>query len=161
MTSTSAHTSGPPALDHCLELLRRPDGTVQLGWGGPDTGALVVPPEGIDAFDLLTVLRMLDGRHPRERVLARITERGVDAAAVDAILDELVSYGGALRDPARTGSDTTVEPRVRIHGDGPLADAIAAHLGGCPRCGCPGPVRIRRPAMSRRGTCSVCSSPTI
>ncbi|MGV9745438.1 TOMM precursor leader peptide-binding protein [Rhodococcus zopfii] len=126
MTSTSAHTSGP-ALDHRLELLRRPDGTVQLGWG-PDTGALVVPPEGIDAFDLLTVLRMLDGRHARERVLARITERGMDAAVVDAILDELVSYG-ALRDPARTGSDTTVEPRVRIHGDGPLADAIAAHLG--------------------------------
>jgi bacteriocin biosynthesis cyclodehydratase domain-containing protein len=122
MTSTPAHTSGP-ALDPCLELLRRPDGTVQLGWG-PDTGAMVAPPEGIDAFDLLTVLRTLDGRHSRETILARVADRGVDAAAMDAILDELAACG-ALRDPA---THTIAEPRVRIHGDGPLADAVAAHL---------------------------------
>ncbi|WP_420750043.1 hypothetical protein [Rhodococcus sp. O3] len=125
MTSSPAHPSGP-ALDPCLELLRRPDGTVQLGWG-PETGALLVPPEGIDTFDLLTVLRMLDGRHPRETVLAHVADRGMDAAAVDAILDDLVAYG-ALRDPVAHTGPVTTEPRVRIHGDGPIADAVAAHL---------------------------------
>ncbi|MFZ2529934.1 MAG: hypothetical protein WAX14_20140 [Rhodococcus sp. (in: high G+C Gram-positive bacteria)] len=138
MTSTPAPAAGP-ALDPCLELLRRPDGTVQLGWG-PETGALVTPPDGVATFDLLAVLRMLDGRRPRESVLSLVADRGMDVAAVEAILDDLVAWG-AVRDaavhpdPSVGGIGTeagdvsgSTEPRVRIHGDGPLSDAVTGHL---------------------------------
>ncbi|MGV9735468.1 TOMM precursor leader peptide-binding protein [Rhodococcus aetherivorans] len=121
--TTATHPQSGPALDPALEVLHRPDGTVQLGWG-PDTAAVLSPGAGLDAFGLSTVLRLLDGRSSREEILARTARAGLPGAAVTALLDELTALG-AVRDP---GVAALQVPRVRVHGRGPLADALVAQL---------------------------------
>ncbi|MEE2031232.1 TOMM precursor leader peptide-binding protein [Rhodococcus chondri] len=126
-----------PSLDPCVRLaldpdlivLRRPGGGVQLGWG-PDTGVIVAPPSGMDTFDVYTVLRLLDGRHGRDAVAEAATAgRGADRAAVCDLLDELVAIGAVkVASPATESVDPAPPPRLRIYGNGPLTDALAANL---------------------------------
>ncbi len=116
------HQPGP-ALDPALEVLRRPDGSVQLGWG-PDTAAVLSPGAGLDAFALSTVLSLLDGRSSRAEILARTAQAGLADDAVTVLLDELTTVG-AVRDP---GGTVPVAPRVRVHGRGPLADTLVTQL---------------------------------
>ncbi|WP_416061354.1 TOMM precursor leader peptide-binding protein [Rhodococcus indonesiensis] len=120
--TTATHQPGP-ALDPALEVLRRPDGSVQLGWG-PDTAAVLSPGKDLDAFGLSTVLNLLDGRSSRAEILVRAARAGLADDAVTVLLDELTTVG-AVRDP---GGTVPVAPRVRVHGRGPLADTLVAHL---------------------------------
>lgn len=135
-------------LDPALLVLRRPDGTVQLGWG-PDTGRVVVPPDGLDAFDVCTLLRLLDGRRTRERVLEAVADRGLDRDAVAALLDELLAAGVILGCGPGTPAPST-EVHVRVYGQGPVTEALCEHLtvaaGRWSRA-----VRYTDPAELRRG----------
>ncbi|WP_241385894.1 TOMM precursor leader peptide-binding protein [Rhodococcus sp. CH91] len=128
-SSVSAHT--PPAtsgllVDPELPVLERSDGAVQLGWG-PDTATVVVPPEGMDGFDVGVLLRLLDGRLTGEEVLAAAALRGLSPAPVRELLDELVASGVVRQAPGPSGE--RLRPRrVRVYGSGPLAAAIVDDL---------------------------------
>ncbi|NLV81092.1 MAG: TOMM precursor leader peptide-binding protein [Rhodococcus sp.] len=125
-------TPPPPTgllLDPALLVLRRPDDTVQLGWG-PDTGAVLVPPAGLDAFDVCALLRMLDGRMDRDRILDEAGRRGLDPTAVATVVDGLVD-AGMVRTSDLTGGDPlepVTAPRLRVYGLGPLTEALCDQL---------------------------------
>ena len=113
-------------LDPDVLVLHRADGSVQLGWG-PDTAAVVVPPDGMDAFDVRALLVLLDGSLPYEAVVEAAAARGLPAPAVRALLDELVGAGSVR--PARPAiAAASSPPCVRLYGAGPLAHALAPHL---------------------------------
>lgn len=124
-------TPTPPTglvLDPALLVLRRPDDTVQLGWG-PGTGTIVVPPAGLDAFDVCALLRMLDGRRDRGRVVRDAIERGLDGAGVAAVLDGLVDAGMVRTVAAeRDVLAPVATPQLRVYGRGPLTDALCDQL---------------------------------
>lgn len=126
--SADADTHTGLSCDPALLVLRRTDGRVQLGWG-PDTGRVIVPPEGLDEFDVRTVLHLLDGRHTDVELVETAVERGADPAGVRLLLDDLVATG-IVRGPARHRTRVAPEPaqRIRIYGDGPLADALCTQL---------------------------------
>ncbi len=88
-----------------------------------------MPPEGLDEFDVRTVLQLLDGRHTDDELVETAVERGADAAGVRLLLDDLVATG-IVRGPAPSRSRVAPEPahRIRIYGDGPLADALCTQL---------------------------------
>lgn len=116
-----------PALDPRRPVLVRPSGRVQIGWD-PDTAVILTPPDGVDASTLAAVLHMLDGRTPRPTVVWRAVEYGMTPTDVSALLGEL-DDAGLLR---ATPTLPDIAPVVRIHGRGPLADAIAAGLTAAP-----------------------------
>ncbi|KAA0024046.1 hypothetical protein [Antrihabitans cavernicola] len=127
MTSTTPSLRRQPGLelDPNVTVLVRRNGSVQLGWD-PESALLLTPPEGVAADTVVAVLRMLDGKHSRPQVVWRACEYGVTPADMSAMLAEL-SDAGLL-----TSIDPTPETTsrsVRIHGRGPLSDAIAVGLG--------------------------------
>ena len=68
---------------------------------------------------------MLDGTRSRPQLTWRAAEYGIEAVDVSAILDELLAAGLLSEADERPRA-----PRaIRIHGRGPLADAIATGLG--------------------------------
>lgn len=111
-------------LDPCVTLLLRPGGTVQLGWD-PETALVLNPPPGADGATLAGLLRLLDGEHSRPQVMWRAAEHGIDVADMSAVLSELDSAGLILDGAGRATTPRT----IRVHGRGPLADAIATGLG--------------------------------
>lgn len=127
--SSSTEPCAGLALDPDLIVLRRPGGAVQIGWG-PDTGVVVVPPDGMDAFDVYTVLRLLDGRSTREAVAQQASAgRGTASAAIFELLDDLTALGAVKAAPTLDVPDASPPPRLRMYGSGPLTDAMAAQLG--------------------------------
>ncbi|MCX5044602.1 hypothetical protein OG921_15635 [Aldersonia sp. NBC_00410] len=128
----ASHPGGPttPArrgamrLHPSLTVLLRRDGTVQLGWD-PDTALLLRPPDTVPTPALLTLLRLLGGKHTRAEVVSHATELGIDPRVCAAILDELGGAGLIVPVVDRAGPSA-----VRVHGRGPLADLICAALAG-------------------------------
>lgn len=116
------------SFDPALLVLRRADGRVQVGWG-PETGRVIVPPAGLDEFDVRTVLQLLDGAHTDDEIVETAVERGADAGGVRLLLDDLVATG-LVRGTASTKTRVAPTPahRIRLYGDGPLADALCAQL---------------------------------
>ncbi|NLU81979.1 hypothetical protein [Rhodococcus sp. HNM0569] len=113
-----------PALDPRLTLLSRPDGRVQIGWD-PERAVVVSPPPGIDGESVLAVLELIDGRRSRPQLLWDARRLGFDPVLARDLFDTL-ARAGLLRgaDPvARAGT-------VRIHGRGPLGDALERGLDG-------------------------------
>lgn len=111
-----------------LLVLHRSDGTVQLGWG-PETAVVVVPPDEMDAFDVRTLLGLLDGSLSYGRVVDAAAERGIPAAGVRALLDELTATGSVrVADHRTAGGNASAPPRVRVYGSGPLAQALVPYL---------------------------------
>lgn len=113
-------------LDPELAVLERSDGSIQLGWG-PDTATVVLPPEGMDSFDLGVLVRLLDGRLTLDEVLDVVAERGLPSGRVRQVLDELTATGAVRQVPASSVGPARPR-RVRVHGSGPLAAAIVEDL---------------------------------
>ena len=116
-----------PILDPRITLSIRPSGTVQLGWD-PETALLLTPPRDVSATTLLDLLGTIDGSQSRPQLVWRAGEFGITPADMSAILAEL-ELAGLVTEPA---DRATTRPRVRIHGRGPLADAITAGLDRSP-----------------------------
>ena len=101
-------------LDPDVLVLHRADGSVQLGWG-PDTAAVVVPPDGMDAFDVraLLVHRGHDAEHdvvhPRGVQVVALGERGEHARGEG---DGLDAVQGALLALAAWGAHGVVDERL-------------------------------------------------
>ncbi|GAB2628654.1 hypothetical protein ABI214_21935 [Prescottella soli] len=127
MTQASVRRAHRPTLDPRRPVVVRPSGRVQIGWD-PDTALILTPPAGVDADALVSVLQLLDGRTPRPSVVWRAVDYGISPTDMSTLLSEL-DEAGLLR-PAAAPQDPT--PAIRIHGRGPLADAIAAGLVGAP-----------------------------
>ncbi|MEU5843401.1 hypothetical protein [Rhodococcus sp. NPDC047139] len=113
-------------IDPELAVLERSDGAIQLGWG-PDTSTVVVPPDGMDAFDVGVLVRLLDGRLTDDEVVEAASLRGLPPDPVRVLLDELTATGAVRRVPGSTIEPTRTR-RVRVHGSGPLAAAIVDDL---------------------------------
>ncbi|WP_137724388.1 hypothetical protein [Prescottella subtropica] len=127
MTQAPVRRHSRPALDPRLPILIRPSGRVQIGWD-PDTALILTPPDGVDAAALVSVLELLDGRTPRPTIVWRAVERGIAAADMSTLLSEFAE-AGLLRPEPVAPDDTRT---IRVHGRGPLADAIAAGLVRAP-----------------------------
>ncbi|MDV7197292.1 TOMM precursor leader peptide-binding protein [Rhodococcus kroppenstedtii] len=117
--------AGHPRLTPHLVLLARRDERVQIGWS-PDTRMILAPPPGLDAATMIGALRLLDGQRSLPEVLWRAAERGVDSAAMSAVVRVLDEAGFLHRQPP-PGADPP-PPAVLVVGRGPLADAVCASL---------------------------------
>ncbi|PTR31714.1 bacteriocin biosynthesis cyclodehydratase domain-containing protein [Rhodococcus sp. OK519] len=132
MTPVAAPRLRRPVLDPRLPIVIRPSGRIQIGWD-PETSMLLTPPARVDPHALVSVLGLLDGRTSRPGVVWRAVEHGIAPADISTILSEL-EEAGVLR-PAPTPPDDV--PTIRVHGRGPLADAISSALVA-------GPARVTR-----------------
>ncbi|MFC9514309.1 TOMM precursor leader peptide-binding protein [Nocardiaceae bacterium NPDC056970] len=132
MTPVAAPHLRRLVLDPRLPILVRPSGRIQIGWD-PETAMILTPPASVDPQALVSVLGLLDGRTSRPGVVWRAVEHGIAPADISTILSEL-EEAGVLR-PAPTQPDPA--PIIRVHGRGPLADAISTALTV-------GPARVSR-----------------
>lgn len=120
--SPNTTTAGGPLLDRHITVLHRPDGSVQLGWD-PERAVVVSPPCGVEADALVAVLRLLDGKNSRPHIMWSALEHGVSPDDMAALLTEL-RRAGLLDEP-----QTRPAPQsIRVHGRGPLADALTTAL---------------------------------
>lgn len=116
--------TGRPVLDLALTLLLRSTGEVQIGWD-PDHAVLIQPPAPVSAAALATLLNRLDGSLTVAELAPVATSVGLEAAALEGLLDELAG-AGLLRWVRPHGTAGT--SAVHVHGRGPLSDAIAEAL---------------------------------
>ena len=105
-----------------VTVLRRPSGTVQLGWD-PER-AVVVNPPGIEADLIAEFLKLLDGLRSHPQILWYASRFGLTAADALRLLADIEGAGLLLR--PRTRGDTV--RTVPVHGRGPLSEAVAAGL---------------------------------
>ncbi|MBF6364704.1 hypothetical protein IU433_29450 [Nocardia puris] len=118
---TTTRTQGP-MLHPRVTVLVRPSGTVQLGWD-PERAVALDPPD-LDTQAVLGFLRLLDGLHTRPQILWLAGEVGVPAERAETLLDAIDAAGLLLHPRSDADRITT----VRVHGRGPLSDAITAGL---------------------------------
>jgi bacteriocin biosynthesis cyclodehydratase domain-containing protein len=111
-------------LNPAMPVLRRPDGTVQVGWD-PRRAVLVRPPAGLTALALAELLRGLQSGQSLPDLAADAVQRGAtDAAAVRELVASLRAAGLVTEDSARRARAAC----IRIHGRGPLSDLLANGL---------------------------------
>ncbi|MFB7722868.1 hypothetical protein [Nocardia sp. NPDC056100] len=118
--TTLARTYGP-MLDPRVTVLLRRNGLVQLGWT-PGEAVLLRPVGPVEAVPAL--LRLLDGVRPEDEILCKARALGFSGESTSALLDSLAEAG--LLIDAETPSRLR---RVRVHGRGPLSDALLEGLG--------------------------------
>ncbi|WP_067572443.1 hypothetical protein [Nocardia acidivorans] len=121
--TTLARTYGPMLHPRITVLVRR-NGAVQLGWA-PGEAILLRPPGPAEAVPAL--LRLLDGARPEGEILCAARELGFSTESVRGVLEALDDAG--LLIDAETPSRLR---HVRVHGRGPLSDAL---LDGLRRIG--------------------------
>ncbi|MFC9894109.1 hypothetical protein ACFVMC_10485 [Nocardia sp. NPDC127579] len=121
MTSTPLAPTGHrgPMLHPRVTILVRPSGAVQLGWD-PAT-AVVLDPDELDTSRVLSFLRLLDGMHTHPQILWRAGESGITPDQAQTLL-AAIDEAGLLSRPDPAGGRIR---SVRVHGFGPLADAIS------------------------------------
>lgn len=105
-----------------VTILVRPSGVVQLGWD-PERALLLEPPE-LDTQAVLGFLRLLDGLRTRPQILWQAGRNGVAAERAVTLLEEIDAAGLLVQPRDRPGPIRA----VRVHGLGPLSDAISAGL---------------------------------
>lgn len=120
-----------------ITVLQRPDGSVQLGWD-PEHAVIMRAPGPPDAVSAL--LRLLDGVRTRQQILYEAKAFGFEGDTAGAMLDEMAAAGLLLFEQASSRLRS-----VRIHGRGPLADAL---LDGVRRIGL-------RPSHSHEGSTGI------
>ncbi|AWK73310.1 hypothetical protein ACH47B_04045 [Rhodococcus sp. NPDC019627] len=113
-----------PTLDPRIAVLTRPDGRVQFGWD-PERALILEPPPGILTEQLLAILRLLDGKTSRPHVLWTAVESGMSPTDFSKLLGDLDRAG--LLD-VTDSPDAAETHTVRVHGRGPLSDAVSAGL---------------------------------
>lgn len=118
---TLMHARGP-MLHPRVMVLVRPDGVVQLGWD-PDTALLLDAP-GLATNQVTTFLRLLDGVRTRPQILWQAAERDIDTIKADGLL-AAIDNAGLLVHPEQPAGRVR---SVRVHGLGPLSDAVNAGL---------------------------------
>jgi len=123
MTTSTARPLGP-LLHPRVTVLVRPSGVVQLGWD-PERAMLLDPP-GLDTAAVLGFLRLLDGMRSRSEICAEADGHGLTAEQAGQLLDE-IEAAGLLQLPREPRYEITA---VRVHGLGPLSDAVTAGLRG-------------------------------
>lgn len=101
-------------------VLRRPSGTVQLGWD-PEH-AVVLEPPGIAADTVAEFLRLLDGLHSHPHIVWQADGLGIGVADTLQMLAELDTAGLLIR----PRSVLAQVRRIHVHGRGPLSEAVAA-----------------------------------
>lgn len=111
-----------PLLHPKVTVLVRPPGVVQLGWD-PERALLLTLP-GVSADALLAFLRALDGLRTRPQIIWRAGEFGIAPDDAVALLGEIDEAGLLVHPEDRAGRLRS----VRVHGLGPLSDAISAGL---------------------------------
>ncbi|MFG1791409.1 TOMM precursor leader peptide-binding protein [Nocardia sp. NPDC049149] len=111
-----------PMLRSQVAVLVRPSGVVQLGWQ-PET-AVVLDAGGLDADTVVAFLRLLDGLQTRPQIVWRASEHGIEPEHAVALLD-LLDGAGLLEHPDERAGRIRA---VRVHGLGPMSDAVAAGL---------------------------------
>lgn len=114
-----------PLIHPGAAILVRPGGRIQVGCD-PDTALIIEPPAEVVPAALAALLRSLTNRRTRGEVEVAAREAGLSAADLRQLLDRLVAAGTAHHD----FGEGTARLRVRVHGSGPLADAITAALYG-------------------------------
>ncbi|KZM71604.1 hypothetical protein [Nocardia terpenica] len=117
--TTNSRPRGP-MLHPRVTVLRRPSGTVQLGWD-PEH-AVVVDPPGLGAEAVLAFLRLLDGLHSHPQIVWTAGRFGIGPTDALHLLSEFDAAGLLLR----PGPRATAVHGVHVHGRGPLSDALAA-----------------------------------
>lgn len=119
-TTQNTQRSVGPRWDPRIAVLSRPDGRLQLGWT-PGRAVLLTLPVGVDARAVKSILRKMDGSRSRATILWEASTRGISTSVTEKLLEQLTDSGFVHTAARRTVS-------VRIHGVGPLSDAVERAL---------------------------------
>ncbi|WP_228784521.1 hypothetical protein [Nocardia cyriacigeorgica] len=111
-----------PMLHPRLLVLIRPSGVLQLGWDPESARQLAIP--GVDSDALRRFLDLLDGLRTRPQIIWRATELGLTARRASDLLATLDDAGLLVHPDTPAGQVR----RIRVHGLGPLSDALTAGL---------------------------------
>ncbi|MFI2232715.1 TOMM precursor leader peptide-binding protein [Nocardia testacea] len=111
-----------PLLHPRVPILVRSTGQVQLGWD-PDTAVLCEAP-GLETQQVLGFLRLIDGLNSKPAIIWRARSLGLAPGQATALF-EVIDTAGLLVHPPRPAGRVR---SIRVHGIGPLTDAIAAGL---------------------------------
>lgn len=125
--------TGRYTINPAMPVLLRPDGTVQVGWD-PRRAVLVRPPEGLTAPALARLLRTMHDGAAVEDLCAEAGRLGTARPQeLTGLVRALVDAGVARAQPGSSGGRA---PSIRVHGRGPLADALteALHRSGARVC---------------------------
>jgi bacteriocin biosynthesis cyclodehydratase domain-containing protein len=109
-------------LRRTVTILRRRDGSIQLGWD-PESALLLRPPAGADGAALTALLHRLYDGMTFDEVVDATGPIGVRRRDIAAIVGELDEHGLLERRTAQTRPCS-----VRVHGRGPLSDLLWAGL---------------------------------
>ncbi|MFE3192352.1 TOMM precursor leader peptide-binding protein [Nocardia sp. NPDC059240] len=120
LTATRGPRTRGPLLHPRITVLVRPNGAIQLGWT-PESAVIVQPPGPVEAVPAL--LRLLDGTRSTAEILWQARELGFAPETVQELLDRMIAADLLASDQPRSRLRT-----VRIHGRGPLADALLEGL---------------------------------
>ncbi|MDV6274274.1 hypothetical protein R3Q06_12240 [Rhodococcus erythropolis] len=119
-TAQNTQRSVGPRWDPRIAVLSRPDGRLQLGWT-PGRAVLLTLPVGVDARAVKSILRTMDGSRSRATILWEASKRGISTSVTEELLEQLADSGFV-----HTAGPSTAS--VRIHGVGPLSDAVERAL---------------------------------
>ncbi|TQC47557.1 hypothetical protein EEB14_19650 [Rhodococcus sp. WS4] len=111
-------------LDPRIPVLVRPDGRVQFGWD-PERTLVLAPPPGVRTEQVLAVIRLLDGKNSRPHILWTAVGYGLAPTDVSKLLGDLDRAGLTEVAAVSPVADTIA---MRVHGRGPLSDALSAGL---------------------------------
>ncbi|MGI5216625.1 TOMM precursor leader peptide-binding protein [Nocardia sp. CA-290969] len=113
-----------PLLHPRVPILVRSTGQVQLGWD-PDTAVLCDAP-GLETQQVLGFLRLLDGLNSRPAIIWQARALGLEPQPATALFEVIDAAGLVVHPPQPAGCVQI----IRVHGVGPLAEAISAGLSG-------------------------------
>ncbi|MFC8935368.1 hypothetical protein ACFT1A_25070 [Rhodococcus sp. NPDC057135] len=119
-TTQNTQRSVGPRWDPRIAVLSRPDGRLQLGWT-PGRAVLLTLPVGVDARAVKSILRTMDGSRSRATILWEASKRGISTSVTEELLEQLADSGFVHTAGTSAAS-------VRIHGVGPLSDAVERAL---------------------------------
>lgn len=108
-----------PMLHSRVTVLRRPSGTVQLGWD-PEH-AVVLEPAGVAADTVAEFLRLLDGLRSHPHIVWQANGLGIGVEETLRMLAELDAAGLLVHPRSRPAQ----VHRIHVHGRGPLSEAVA------------------------------------